>query len=61
MTSTHQKSTFGASFRLTKYSSFMAASCNAIAVSKSSSLPVLQSGKTMTTVFEQIGRDWLTL
>ena len=42
---THQKSTFGASLRLMKYSSFIAASCKAIAVSKSASRPVLWSGQ----------------
>jgi hypothetical protein len=38
---TYQKSTFGANRRLMKYSSFMAASCRAMAVSRSSSFPVL--------------------
>lgn len=41
---TYQKSTFGANFRFTKYSSLIAASWSAIAVSSSSSFPVLRSG-----------------
>ena len=39
---THQKSTLGASLRLIKYSSFIAASCRAMAVSSNSSFPVLE-------------------
>jgi hypothetical protein len=38
-----QKSTFGASLREMKYSSFIATSCKAIAVSRSSSRPVLRN------------------
>ena len=44
----HQKSGFGASLRLMKYSSFIAASCNAMAVSRSSSLPVLRQQRIST-------------
>ena len=39
---TYQKSTLGASFRLMKYSSLIATSCSLMAVSNSSSLPVLE-------------------
>ena len=51
--STHQKSTFGASLRLTKYSSFIAASCKAMAVSKSASRPVLRETVNFVLRFNQ--------
>ena len=45
---TDQKSTFGANLRWIKYSSFIAASCNAIAVSSNSSFPVLEKRREGT-------------
>lgn len=50
----YQKSTFGASLRFTKYSSFIAASCRAIAVSSSSSRPVLRFSECSMSVVAKI-------
>ena len=61
MLGTHQKSTFGASLRLIKYSSFIAVSCKAMAVSRSASRPVLcklsisfEAGSTRSSHFEHL-------
>lgn len=55
---TYQKSTFGANRRLMKYSSFMAASCRAMAVSRSSSFPVLDDAHHLIQI--NLGELWKT-